>query len=286
MKYRTLIFLLALLVATCGWNISSALANSSYYVYNQWGGTYYDAEKSPTNTEDDLMCWAASASNILAWTGWGKSYSSSADAIFAYFQNHWTDAGGSVYYAWDWWFGGTNISQGVSGTSQVDVPGGGFWTGYSVSDYFLWTTQDAAAMWAIENLFDMGYGVSLSIATSSGGAHAITCWGYQYDANGKIVGVYVTDSDDSKNLTNPTDILAYYAVVNKGGEWYLQNFEGSGSNAWYIAEVLGLKNINSVPEPATMLLLGLGLIGLAGLWRKPKTTGKGTELTDPLIYSG
>jgi hypothetical protein len=236
-------------------------------VYEQWGGTYYDAEKSSTNTEDDLMCWAASASNILAWTGWGKCYSTSADAIFAYFQDHWTNAGGNVYYGWDWWFDGTNNSQGYSGWSQVDVDGGGFWTSYSLSDYFLGTSTDSAALWAIDYLFDRGYGVSLGVTNGTNG-HAITCWGYEYDDYGNIVGIYVTDSDDSKTSTNPLDILAYYKVVSSNGKWYLQNFYGY--DTWYITEVDGLK-LCSVPEPATMLLLVSGIIGLAGFKRKLKT---------------
>ena len=49
---------------------ASNASATSYYLWDDWGGTYSDAEKSPTNTDDDLMCWAASAANLLAWTGW------------------------------------------------------------------------------------------------------------------------------------------------------------------------------------------------------------------------
>ena len=71
------------------------------------------------------MCWAAAASNILVWTGWGDIYSTDEDNIFGYFQDHWTDSGALMEFGWDWWFDGTNPSQGWSGWSQVDDPGGG-----------------------------------------------------------------------------------------------------------------------------------------------------------------
>jgi hypothetical protein len=66
------------------------------------GGTWHDAEKSPTNEEDDLMCWAAAASNILAWTGWGYPSGTSfanEDDMFGYYQDHWTDQGGIMEFA-------------------------------------------------------------------------------------------------------------------------------------------------------------------------------------------
>jgi hypothetical protein len=109
----------------------------SYLVYEHWGGTWHDAEKSPSNSEDDLMCWAAAASNILAWSGWGLVEGmATADAMFAYFQDHWTDQTGIMQAGWDWWFDGTNPTQGWSGWSQVDVPGGGFHLSESLYGYF------------------------------------------------------------------------------------------------------------------------------------------------------
>ena len=82
---------------------------TSYLLFEHWGGTWSDAEKSPTNTEDDLMCWAAASSNVLAWTGWGQvGGMTNADQMFAYYQNHWTDEGGTMAFAWNWWFDGLN----------------------------------------------------------------------------------------------------------------------------------------------------------------------------------
>lgn len=46
-------------------------ANVDYLLTDHWGGAYADAEKTIPDTDDDLMCWAASASNMLEWSGWG-----------------------------------------------------------------------------------------------------------------------------------------------------------------------------------------------------------------------
>jgi len=105
---------------------SPAARAGTYYIWNDWGGTWADAEKTSGNTDDDLMCWAASSSNILEWTRWGKvGGMTNTDQMFAHFQAHFTDQGGHPYYGLDWWFDGTNDTQGwTGGWAQVDVSGG------------------------------------------------------------------------------------------------------------------------------------------------------------------
>lgn len=119
-------------------NIPDALTSGvSYLLYDHWGGTWSDAEKTSDNTEYDVMCWAAAASNILEWTVWELVQGiTDTDEIFNYFQEHWTDEGGRSWHGWQWWFDGTYPSNGWSGWSQVDVPGGDFWTPpYSFSNF-------------------------------------------------------------------------------------------------------------------------------------------------------
>ena len=223
---------------------------TSYLVFEEWGGTWWDAEKTPANTEDDLMCWAAAASNILAWTGWGHADGmATADQMFAYFQNHWTDEGGLMQYGWDWWFDGTNPSQGWSGWSQVDVPGGNFFPNENFYNYYRFQDNDSLAMSSISSFLRDGYGVTLGIYGPGG--HAITCWGFNYNPSNpsQYLGLWITDSDDSKGSNNPADRLRYYEVNYVNGQWFLEDYYGS--NSWYIGTVQALAaNPNAPAAPS------------------------------------
>lgn len=270
MKSPRLCFMLLSLLVMTALPVSSR--GASYWGYETWGGTWHDANKTSDNTEDDSMCWAASAANLLAWTGWGFPPGQAfvgADDIFLYFQEHWTNEGGNALFGLNWWFEGNDPYEGWEGDwtgwSQVEVPGGGFWaTAYSFEDYYAFTGDDAVAMVALDYLLNNGYGVSISIGGPGG--HALTVWGFDYEsATGAYLGIHVTDSDDMAGSAAPVDpVLSYYGVRYDPSveKWYLQEFYGSDN--WYIAEVQGLK-IFPTPLPAALWLLGSGLILLGGL---------------------
>ena len=66
---------------------------STYKLYDWHGGTWCDAEKTADNAEDDLLCWAAAACNVMNWTGWGFVINgtqdiTNEDEMFRYFQDH------------------------------------------------------------------------------------------------------------------------------------------------------------------------------------------------------
>jgi hypothetical protein len=258
----------ACLVLALTW-VPAAFA-SSYYLWDDWGGTYADAEKSFANTEDDLMCWAAAASNVLEWTGWGLVDGvTTSDEMFKYFQDHWTDVGGTMAYGWDWWFDGEYSGPTESDWSQPDVPGGGFYPALDFDDYFHYDNTEAAAMAAIDAFLRAGWGTALGVYWDDGG-HAITCWGYEYGTTEQdYLGIYVTDSDDSKTSAAPPDKLTYYGVVLKDGRWYLQDFYGH--NDIYIGTVQAMEPRTApalIPEPVTLLAAFVGAGVLAGYVRK------------------
>lgn len=245
--------LVAVLLATCA-------SAGTYLNFEHWGGQWTDAEKSPATANDDNMCWAASAANVLAWTGWGERAGfNSADAIFQHYQDHWTNEGGLMGFAWQWWFDGLSPSQGWPGWSQANPAGGRLVDHAGAFESFYHRNgMDSEALPAIAGYLREGYGVALVI-TEPGRSHTLTCWGFDYEGD-DYLGIWVTDSDDDKDSLDPPNVLRFLPVAFQAGRWFLQN--GDAISSQYINEVqalapVPLSSTPDVPEPATALLLML-----------------------------
>ena len=234
---------------------------STFLLWERDGGTWCDAEKEPpsdgagnTNPgdmryEDDLMCWAASASNVLEWTGWGLVNSMwTSDDMFDYFTLYWNDTGGSPYYGWHWWFGGY-VPDPPNGKDAPDVEGGGaFWNAsYNFYDYAFYENENETLMLpkAAEWL-GLGAPVVFGIIPSTGsGGHYITCWGLNYDPAvidmldpNQYLGVWITDSDDDKNIAPPAPNALHYFEVSWNGTYWIMPDYYSG---YCIVEVMALQ---------------------------------------------
>lgn len=223
---------------------------ASYFGYSTW----YDADKTLAYDDDDYMCWAAAASNILAWGGWGASEFNNEDKIFKNFQDHWTNQGSLMDVAWRWWLNGEYPPGYPYGDdwSRVDVPGGGnYWPGYNFSDYYYESWETANTMSKIDEYLHAGYGVTLAIYTALNG-HALTVWGYEYSDSGDYQGIYVTDSDDYVNQ------LVYCSVSwDSNKKWWTLEGKYSG---WHIG---GVEALAPTPEPVSSVLFLIGTAVLA-----------------------
>jgi len=275
---RKILGLLLVLAVAAAWTASSAYA-LTYEIFDDFGGTWYDADKTSVNTDDDLMCWAAAASNIQAWGGWDATFSGDHDAMFQHYNNHWEDLGSLPTWGWEWWFDGTYDGPTDAGWSQPDVAGGGgfypsddFWAHYQELD--VWGAADkSAAMSAIDTYLHDGYGTTLGIYGPGG--HAITVWGFDYHLdNGLMVydGIWITDSDDDKYVEYPTDMYVYVDVELSGNRWYLQDYYGT--DAWWIGKVMALdaREVAEIPDPLSVFLLGSAcVVGFLGTRRRKST---------------
>jgi uncharacterized repeat protein (TIGR01451 family) len=229
-------------------------SNVTYNLTANWGGWWCDAEKTFDDTDDDLMCWAAAAANVLEWTGWGfvrdpiEGEMTNCDQMFEHINDHCNDTGGWAIAAWEWWFNGT-------GGAAWLVPGGGnFWPNYTLDDYYH-TYSGNDTLQHIDEYLSNGWGVAIGVID---GAHEITCWGFKYDdevnktadPRGYYKGVYVTDSDDDKwaySWTPPPDTIRYYDVFyNESGPFW--QFTGPGFSGWHITAVEALEK-NPFLEP-------------------------------------
>ena len=188
--------------------------------------------------QDENKCWAATASNMLQWSGWvskTKDYSDigklpTEDSIFKVFVDSFlygnrlygTVKGGLT------WFGSPEYSDAARYWLDQPKPGksGNHLKDLNIKEKI--TTNSAGNMTSMDKLADtLEANGTVGVRFYQGDkAHLVTCWGYTIDPSrkaddpGRYTGLIISDSDNNRNFTDPTQApnsLEYVALTWAAG---------------------------------------------------------------------
>ncbi|MDY6833785.1 MAG: hypothetical protein SVY53_03175 [Chloroflexota bacterium] len=157
---------------------------------------------------DNNACWAATASNVLDYTGWNISGHPDAIDIYDDMLDHlYTGTGGTGAPAYEYY---------------VDT----YYPHLDWEDYFHQWNDTGTMMQKIDEYLNEGYGIYLSI-----NGHAVTCWGFEKNYAGEYTHIYITDSDDAS--------YEPYGYVANDNVYKVPVSYDSGSNRWELTDYHG-----------------------------------------------
>ncbi len=230
-----------------GLTLGLASANETTYTGSYWAngvseaGGWYDINKldNSDGDADDNLCYAASATNIIAW--WqnetlGSMLTSEApkslDDIWQTFidANQEWESGGETLSAINWWISGVYCPENREDTDAWErhytkvedwpenedlIPvtlrefEGYYYDQYNLdqgklSDFLVDLQMTGATVTQLDyaDLLENAGCITLAIMAQTTGdgevaaGHAITMWGVEYDEEGKMSAIWITDSDD------------------------------------------------------------------------------------------
>ena len=263
---------------------------------------WIDYDKSRSDNDDDLLCWAASASCVLDY--WQSLYITSytiptGEDIWERFKEVSNNQGGHSVLAIQWWIGGdyagrTNNTEddraaySISSTSvpiETDISefGGYYWDVIPETDggksehieNFLFNKLAISPFADISERLPYAP-ISLNIKGSYGTSHAITLWGLEYEINSngveEITSMWITDSDDYTTQLRKIDTWK----EDNNARLYLDYDDSWLEETIWLYQIQALNVEESdtwalqrvVPEPTTATLSLLALSGLAAHRRR------------------
>ncbi len=187
------------------------------------------------------------------------------------FRKSWSNGGGFFTMAAGWWLKGDDTGASGSGSAIAvleNKDSGGYFSNFYVSDtaytqhtYAEWISQSDPETVVSSYLLDgLGYSkqsdkwvqevkgqlVAIGVYNSSVGAHALTCYGVDVDANGKVTALHLTNSDDVEYR------LFTVNVEEKDGNIYLYNQDGTEwsfggyVSGWYIEDITSINTTDDL----------------------------------------
>lgn len=237
--------------------ISAKLENSGFSMESL---DFIDAEKTNMpNDGDNELCWAASASNILHYTGWGEQTGFySADDLLDLYRDSFDDVPSHTFFGIEWFLNGTYQPQNWDGWAKVkqyerknadgvlEAGSGNYFKEYSsasVSKYIEVESNHKAMSDIADGLrTGSGMGVSLGWIDDAGnrnGGHSISAWGYIFDTDfAKTDSEYykaiiVSDSDsnmpvDSNRRVAPNKLVVLNMTPYQANGYDSWKFDGYG----------------------------------------------------------
>lgn len=216
----------------------------------------YDAEK--TGFGDTNHCWAGTAANMLAYTGWGNINGfQTEDDIFTYFRSNFTDLQSNAWDANQWFIIGDYYHRGWSDWAQPkSTSSGGFYPSVNYDTFAGYNDiNDASGITGAINRLKAGSAIALTLGWYNtpgvrNGGYFITMWGAVYNtaksptANDYYVSLLITDPDDNygqgvnaPNLLKSLSITysTAYGKYNFGSSYYA----GTGyleSYTWLVSQ--------------------------------------------------
>lgn len=282
--------------------------NPKYDVNKYWH--HFPEDVDETDFSDSRMCWAATASNVLTYAGWGVDHANNGYAteydVYHEFLEGFPNEGGYGYMAYesyfDWHYPKLDYQDYYV---EVDVRHRG-----DDGDYMLKQLRRLLTNNYDDDPYTRDYGVYASIW-----GHAVTVWGL---SNRPLPGyaqptyqIYISDSDDGIDGVMPYLLsewsdgwweLRNYGEVDRPKPYFLKRFDALAKRPdsvpvdqdivpidelviqqpgtltpvhelnYYLTRGAddpdGPRNPWVVPEPATVWLLGLGLVGVFGSRRR------------------